>query len=103
MVSMISFLAIIIVIIQYRDSDVETIRLPLQLNLNGLMTILSTVCKIALMIPIASVISQKVWTWFFASHKESIKNRQLRDLELSDEASRSAWDSFKFLLQFKRK
>lgn len=98
-----SLIGIIIMVIHYRGQKPEDIHLPLQLSLNGLVALLSTICRVALMIPVASVISQEVWMWLYESHKDSINHHQLRDLELSDEASQSAWGSFKFLLQTRRK
>ena len=102
-VSVAALITIIIIVIYYRGRGLEDIRLPSQLNLNSLVALLSTICRVALMIPVASVISQEVWTWLYESHEDSINHRQLQDLELSDEASRSAWGSFKFLLQTRRK
>lgn len=97
------FIGIVIVVTHYQGRGLEDINLPSPLNLNGLVALLSTVCRVALMIPVASVISQEVWTWFYGPNRDSTNRRQLRDLELSDEASRSAWGSFKFLLQGRRK
>ena len=102
-VSVISFLGIVVVVIHYRGPGIENTHLPLQLTLNGMVAILSTICRVALMIPVASVISQEVWTWLYKSDEKSFNHRQLRDLEISDEASRSAWGSFRFVLQMRRK
>ena len=102
LVSVASFIAIVIVVRHYRGQGLQDVHLPSQLNLNGLVALLSTVCRIALMIPVGSALSQEVWTWFYGA-RSGIHRRQLRDLELSDEASRSAWGSFLFLFQTRRK
>lgn len=102
-VSLASFVAICVVVEHYRGRGLQDVNLPSQLNLNGLVALLSTVCRVALMIPVASVISQEVWLWLYGFNGGQTNRRQLRHLALSDEASRSAWGSFIFLLQSRRK
>ena len=102
LVSIASFVAIVVVVRKYRGQGLQDVHLPSQLSLNGLIALLSTVCRIALMIPVESAISQEVWTWLYGTRVGN-NRRQLRDLEISDEASRGAWGSFRFLLQARRK
>lgn len=102
LVSIASFVAIVVVARKYRGQGLQDVHLPSQLSLNGLIALLSTVCRIALMIPVESAISQEVWTWLYGTRVGN-NRRQLRDLEISDEASRGAWGSFRFLLQARRK
>lgn len=67
----------------------QEVNLPSSLDLNGLIALLSTVNWVVFMVPVASVLSQEVWTWLYESKAGPRRRRQLRDLELSD-ATRGA-------------
>ena len=41
----------------------QDVGLPSGLTLNGLIALLSTIARVALMVPVASVLSQEVWLW----------------------------------------
>ena len=66
------------------------------LTLNGLVAILSTVTRAALLVPVAAAISQAKWTWFSAP-KQRATGRALEALEVIDQSSRGAWDSLRLL------
>ncbi|KAI1860334.1 uncharacterized protein JN550_011600 [Neoarthrinium moseri] len=58
---------------------------------NSLIAIMTTISKAAMMVPIASCISQLKWDYF------SKRPRPIKDLELFDTASRGPWGSICFL------
>ncbi|KAI0146516.1 hypothetical protein BJ166DRAFT_537998 [Pestalotiopsis sp. NC0098] len=62
---------------------------------NSLIAIMTTVSKTAMMVPIASCISQAKWAYFLA------KGRPYKDLETFDSASRGPWGSLYFLSQMR--
>ncbi|KAJ2899135.1 uncharacterized protein MKZ38_003382 [Zalerion maritima] len=60
------------------------------INLNFLVAIYTIVLRALLLVPLAQIISQGKWTWFSDA-------RPIRDLEVFDSASRSAWGSIRLL------
>ncbi|KAM0812024.1 hypothetical protein AB5N19_14341 [Seiridium cardinale] len=62
---------------------------------NSLIAIVTTVSKAAMMVCIASCISQKKWGYFAS------RPRLIKDLDLFDNASRGPWGSFVFLSSLK--
>ena len=94
---MASLIALIVLMCNYRGRSLEQVELPVTLTLNGLVAILSTINRAALMVPVGSVLSQEVWLWLSGSSNKSAHQRsRLRDLEPSDIASRGAWGSLIF-------
>ena len=88
-----SFLSLIVVLRKFDGSSHTTWRRGL-LTLNGLVAILSTVTRTALMVPVAEALSQMKWNWFSGSRRTA---RPLADLEAFDQASRGAFGSLKLL------
>ena len=70
---------------QYDDQQLPN--WPLGLTLNTVAALLATICRSAMVIPIAEGISQLKWNWFVAGQ------RPIRDLYLFDQASRGPWGS----------
>ena len=103
LISVISWISIIIRLKMFNSHGLQDINLPFSLTLNGLIALLSTVNRVTLMVPIASAISQDTWLWFYSASKNPTCPAQLRDLELSDMASRGACGSFLFLLLLRRR
>ena len=64
---------------------------PMRITLNSFISILGTIIKAAMVIPIAEGISQLKWLWF---KKEGV----LKDIQTFDEASRGMVGSLKLLL-----
>lgn len=64
---------------------------PLPIQPNSLIAVLTTINKVALMVPAASCISQLKWQHFANGP------RKLADLQLFDAASRGPWGSLVFL------
>lgn len=60
LISVASFIATVSVVKHYQGQGVQEVNLPSSLNLNGLIALLSTVNRVALMVPVASVLSQEV-------------------------------------------
>lgn len=61
------------------------------LTLNSLVSILSSVARSAMLLPIAEVLSQLKWCWFVG------RQRPLLDFERFDAASRGPWGSLRVL------
>ncbi|KAK5739673.1 hypothetical protein LTR17_005157 [Elasticomyces elasticus] len=70
------------------------------LTLNGVVALLATVTKAALMIPIATGISNRKWL-LFAQRPSSNRTHRLEDFQTFDAASRGAWGSIKLLWRAK--
>ncbi len=67
------------------------------LTLNGLVALLSTFTRTALLVPVAAAISQEKWLWFFPQKRSRSTGRPLEHLEVIDQASRGAWGSLKMI------
>ena len=63
---------------------------PFPIQPNSLISVFSTLAKTALMLPMASVISQMKWIWFE-------KPRNLAQLQVFDRASRGPWGALNLL------
>ena len=83
LVSIASFAGIVAIAQHYRGHGIQQVELPSGLTLNGLIALLSTIARAALLIPVASTLSQEAWLWLAKGRRA-----QLRDLKVSDDASR---------------
>jgi hypothetical protein len=97
-VSALAMTALIGVLYRYDGRVVQD--LPFSLTLNGVVAILATVSRTALMIPVASGISQGKWSWFYP-RGAILRGKKLEDLEMFDDASRGSWGSLKLLWRLK--
>ncbi|KAK4973205.1 hypothetical protein LTR28_011805 [Elasticomyces elasticus] len=62
-----------------------------RLTLNGVIALLATITKAALMVPVAEAISQRKWLWFLPKGQQGgQKVRDLQDFEAFDNASRGS-------------
>ena len=91
--SLVSFVSLVFLLWSYQGRSLEDLHLPASLTLNGVVAIISTINRAALMIPVGSIMSQEVWLWL------SKRRGRLADLDLSDAASRGAWGSMQFLIR----
>jgi hypothetical protein len=66
------------------------------ISINTMVSILSTLSRFALSVPVEACLGQLKWGWF-----RNQSSRQLIDLEKFDKASRGPWGSFCFLLHNK--
>ena len=62
-----------------------------ELTLNGLIALLTTLMRASMMVAVGAALGQQRWNWF------ARQTRELRDLEVLDEASRGPWGSTKLL------
>lgn len=92
-----SFIALIIVLRTFDGRGLDDLRLPSWLTVNGLVAIIATLNRVALVAPVEAAMSQEVWLWFSSAKQQSHVRSRLEDLEISDSASRGAWGSFIFL------
>lgn len=67
---------------------------PSELSVNAILSVLVTVMKGAMGVTIAESLSQLKWKWFS-------RERNLKDLETLDEASRGVWGAGTLLLTFR--
>lgn len=65
------------------------------ISLNAMIAIITTAARASLLIPVASCISQWKWVHF------KTNTRQLREMDVYDEASRGSLGSLKFLLRIR--
>lgn len=95
--SIASILVIAIVLRVYNGRSLDDLNLPKYLTLNGLVAAIATFDRVFLIVPVGSAISQEAWLWF--AHNDGCANPEsrLRDLNLSDAASRGAWGSLIFI------
>lgn len=84
--------AVLILLLFYNNKPIPTWRF---LTLNTAISILAVVAKSALLVPVAEVISQQKWYWFW----DEDKPRPLIDFQRYDAASRGPWGSFVLLLR----
>ncbi|RYC55800.1 hypothetical protein CHU98_g10408 [Xylaria longipes] len=92
-----SFILLVVVTSYYSDRPLlQWVFQPL-FSINGLIALLSTTIKSAIMVPITSSIGQEKWTWFQPStpksEHESKLGMPLQDLQYIDDASRGPWGS----------
>ena len=72
----------------YQDQSVP--QWPYRITLNAVISLLSTLARASLLIPVVQALSQLKWLWFN-------KQRPLSDFDAFDDASRGAWGSLKLL------
>ena len=99
LLSLVSFVSLVATARVYHGRDFHDTNLLPSISLNSLIALLSTFNRVALMVPVGSAMSQEVWLWFYDAQRRSSSRAQLRDLEISDAASRGAWGSLLFLLR----
>ena len=87
--SVASLVAIVAVLGAYDNQPLPTF--AYDVTLNGIVQALATVSKSALMLAVASTISQAKWIWF---HK---RPRKLEDIDVLDEASRGPLGSMQLI------
>ena len=68
---------------------------PLGITINSLVALLTSLSRLAFMVPLVQGMSQLKWVWF------SSKPRPLSDFQLYDEASRGPWGGVKILFKLK--
>lgn len=98
-VSLIGLVALVTVLWRYDGRPVETCNYGV-LTFNGLVALLATITRAALMVPVAEAVSQEKWNGFSGVNQpkeRKIHGRKLRDLDVIDGASRGALGSVKLL------
>ncbi|USP76811.1 hypothetical protein yc1106_04085 [Curvularia clavata] len=92
-------IAIIVLLKTYQEKSLSRWRFYHDITLNTLVALLSTLSRTALIVPVASCISQLKWVHLMSSP------RPLRDFQILDEASRGPWGSLTLIwrLHFKTK
>ena len=102
-ISVASFLSTVIVLRHYDGLGLNELNLPNSITLNGIIAVIASINRVALMAPVGSAMSQEVWLWFSsAAHKDNCRSRFI-DLDISDAASRGAWGSLVFIFVARRR
>jgi hypothetical protein len=91
--SMLCMAAIVGVLLVYHSRPAPT--LPTGITLNALISLLATILKAAMLVSVASCISQSKWQWF-------CRPRKLIYFNILDEASRGPWGSLDLLWKTRR-
>lgn len=100
-ISLLAFAALVVVL-AHCDSTSQRTWLFSRLTLNGLVALLATITRTALMISVGSCLSQGAWNWFSNTRKRTFpRERTLGDLEMIDAASRGSWGSMQLLWRTK--
>lgn len=96
-----TIMALALVVRRYEGRPIQDINLPQSLQLSALVAALSTVMRVSLLVPVASAMSQDSWLWFSNPGQQNGKvcRSRLKDLDLTDNASRGPWGSLLFLLK----
>lgn len=89
----IALLAIVVVLKVYEGRPLDSLGLPEYLTLNGLVAAIATLQRVFLVVPVGSVLSQEAWLWLDQNKHQANPRSRLKDLSLSDAASRGAWGS----------
>ncbi|GAB7360670.1 hypothetical protein MBLNU230_g0549t1 [Neophaeotheca triangularis] len=79
--------AVIVLLIRFQDKALSSWEAPYDMKMNTLVALLSTLSRTALIIPVASCISQLKWIHLMHSP------RPLREIQTFDDASRGPWGS----------
>jgi hypothetical protein len=87
----------------YDGHSLNDLNLPYSLTLNGIVAVIATLNRVALMVSVGSAMSQEAWLWFSPVKQRQNCRSRLGDLELSDAASRGAWGSLVFLFVARRR
>lgn len=90
---LIALLAIVIVLRINDGQAADALSVPNGLTLNGLLAMLGTFQRVFLMVVLGSTLSQEAWLWLASNATRPIPRSKLRDLSLSDAASRGVWGS----------
>lgn len=81
----------LVLVVLFEANGLALAAWPLWIQPNSLIAVFTTVGKSAMMVPIASCISQLKWRHF------ELRENRLSDLQLLDEASRGPWGSLMLL------
>lgn len=85
----------LVLVVLFEANDIALAAWPLWIQPNSLIAVFTTVGKSAMMVPIASCISQLKWRHF------ELRANRLSHLQVLDEASRGPWGSLMLLFDFR--
>jgi hypothetical protein len=95
--SLCSFGCVALLVLVLREFDQKKLsQWPFDFSLNTTVSLLTTLAKLALMVPVTECISQLKWLWFTKSSKAVL------DLETYDSAIRGPLGCVKFLVKLPR-
>jgi hypothetical protein len=94
--SAICFAAVVIVLVVFRNRSLSDWNFMFDASLNTLIATLSTLSRTALLVPVASCISQLKWVHFANSP------RSLREVQIFDDASRGPFGGLELIWKFNK-
>jgi len=97
--SILSFVAICVILRVYEDRAVLELGLPRGLSLNAIIAALATIARAGLMIPLASSLMQELWLYLDKEASKPQCSAQLRHLDMFASASSGAWGSLMLVIQ----
>ena len=92
-VAILSFVAIVIVLLKFDDSALPD--WPSIFTINSIVSLFTSFSKICFMVIVGASVSQSKWLWYRKSP------RPLTDLQSFDDASRGPWGAFSFVATFR--
>lgn len=99
LLSIVSMIAIVIVLRVYDGRAVLELKLPAGLTLNAIIAALATVSRAALIVPVAATLMQELWLFFASESTKTTCSSRLSDLDAYDSASRGLVGSLKLLVR----
>lgn len=102
-ISIAAIMTLALVVRRFEGVPIEDIYLPKSLQLSAIVAALSTVARVSLLVPVASAVSQDSWLWM--SNPSQLKNchSRLKDIEVTDNASRGPFGSLLFLFKARKR
>lgn len=95
--SLLSFVFVAVLAFVLQEFDQKKLsQWPFDLSLNSTVSLLATLAKLALMMPVTECISQLKWLWF------TKRGKAVLDLEIYDGASRGPMGCITFLVKLSR-
>jgi len=80
---------------------ITTLKLPTSLSLNATLSVLSTLNRSLLLVPVSSAIMQDLWIWYTACQEGKTCNSRFRHLDAANAASRGPWGSSTLLVHYR--
>jgi hypothetical protein len=91
--SVLAFVGLIVVLATFNGKDVTSFHHSF-FTPNGIVAILTTIIRVAMLVLVSSMLSQEKWSYLA---KDQRGGRPIMSLSIFDSASRGAWGSAKFL------
>lgn len=98
LVSSIGCFAALVAVLGVSNGKQQSLWLFGHLTLNGLVALLSTLMRAAMMASVASALAQLKWNLFLSPSIDHPRSRRLEDFSIFDQASRGVWGSIRLMI-----